>query len=317
MTNTVTAEPVVTAPAVRLTGLEKRYGSTVAVAGVDLEIATGEVLALLGPNGAGKSTTIDMMLGLIAPDAGQARLFGRSPREAVVAGQVGAMLQTGALRDGLTVGETVAEIAALHRRPGRVPEVLAEAGLTELAGRRCAKLSGGEKQRVRFAIALISRPELIVLDEPTAGMDVEARREFWAAMRAYSDTGRTVVFATHYLEEAQSFADRVVLLRQGRVVADGTVAQIRAAASGRTIQAVVPGADLDELRRLPGVDHAEVRDDRVTLRCGDSDTALRTLLDRHRDAYDVEVTAAGLEDAFLALTEKPTTLAEKPTEETR
>ncbi|NUR71666.1 MAG: ABC transporter ATP-binding protein [Hamadaea sp.] len=304
MTNTVvTAGSVVTAPAVRLTGLVKRYGSTVAVGGVDLEIATGEVLALLGPNGAGKSTTIDMMLGLIAPDAGQARLFGRSPREAVVAGQVGAMLQTGALRDGLTVGETVAEIAALHRQPGRVPEVLAETGLTELAKRKCAKLSGGERQRVRFAIALISRPELIVLDEPTAGMDVEARREFWASMRAYSDTGRTVVFATHYLEEAQSFADRVVLLRQGRVIADGTVAQIRAAASGRTIQAVVPNATLEELRRLPGVDHAEVREDRVTLRCGDSDTALRTLLDRYRDAHDVEVTAAGLEDAFITLTE--------------
>jgi len=306
MTETLTTPPspaaVTAGAAVSLTGLVKRYGHVTAVDGVDLLIAPGEVVALLGPNGAGKSTTIDMVLGLITPERGAVHVFGRSPRTAVVAGQVGAMLQAGALRDSLTVAETVGEIAALHGRSGRTAEALRQAGIEDIARRRCARLSGGEKQRVRLALALISQPDLLVLDEPTVGMDVEARRQFWESMRDYTSTGRTVIFATHYLEEAQAFADRIVLMRTGRIAADGTVAQIRAAARGRTVLAIVPHADLDELRTLPGVDAAEVRDDRITLRCRDSDAALRALLDRHRDAYDVEVTAAGLEDAFVALT---------------
>jgi ABC-2 type transport system ATP-binding protein len=288
--------------AVRLTGLRKRYGSVQAVDGVNLLIAPGEVAALLGPNGAGKSTTVDMLLGLTSPDEGQARIFGRTPREAVAAGEVGAMLQDGALLEDATVAETVGLVAALHRTPLPVAEALRRAGVGELAGRRCAKLSGGQQQRVRFAVAMVSDPDLLVLDEPTVGMDVATRRAFWASMREFSDAGGTVLFATHYLEEAQDFADRVVLMRSGRITADGSVAQVRATVSGRTLRAGVAGAQRSTLAALPGVTAAELRADRVTLACADSDTALRALLATYPEARDIEITAVGLEEAFLALT---------------
>jgi len=288
--------------AVRLSGLRKRYGPVQAVDGVDLLIAPGEVVALLGPNGAGKSTTVDMLLGLTRPDEGQARIFGRSPREAVTAGEVGAMLQDGALLEDATVAETVGLVAALHRSPLPVAEALRRAGVAELAGRRCAKLSGGQQQRVRFAVAMVSDPDLLVLDEPTVGMDVATRRSFWHSMREFSDAGRTVLFATHYLEEAQEFADRVVLMRSGRITADGSVAEVRATVAGRTLRAVVAGAQHSALAALPGVTAVELRGDQVTLACADSDAALRALLAAHPSARDIEITAVGLEEAFLALT---------------
>ncbi len=285
--------------AVALSGLQKRFGEVRAVDGIDLVISPGEVVALLGPNGAGKSTTVDLLLGLSTPDGGRISVFGGSPREAVVAGQISAMLQSGALTDDATVAETVGLIAALHRRPMPVARALEQAGIADLAGRRCTKLSGGQKQRVRFALALVCDPDLLVLDEPTVAMDVETRRAFWQQMRAYTDTGRTVLFATHYLEEAEEYADRVVLMRAGKIVADGSVAQVRAAVSGRTLRTVVPGAaDL----ALPGVRSAERRGDQITLTCTDSDAAVRALLSRYPTARDIEITALGLEDAFLALT---------------
>ncbi|SFR28006.1 ABC-2 type transport system ATP-binding protein [Lentzea waywayandensis] len=285
--------------AVALSGLRKRFGEVRAVDGVDLVISPGEVVALLGPNGAGKSTTVDMLLGLSVPDAGEIRVFGKSPRDAVVAGQISAMLQSGALLDDATVAEVVGLIAALHLKPMPVAQALRQAGIADLAGRRCTKLSGGQKQRVRFALALVCEPDLLVLDEPTVAMDVETRRAFWQQMRAYTDTGRTVLFATHYLDEAEEYADRVVLMRSGRIVADGSVAQVRATVSGRTLRAVVPGAaDLD----LPGVRAVERRGDQIMLTCSDSDAAVRALLTRYPHAHDIEITALGLEDAFLALT---------------
>jgi ABC-2 type transport system ATP-binding protein len=288
--------------AIRLAGLRKRYGPVLAVDGVDLLVAPGEMVALLGPNGAGKSTTVDMLLGLTRPDEGQARIFGRSPREAVAVGEVGAMLQDGTLLEDATVAETVGLVAALHRSPLPVAEALRRAGVTELAGRRCGKLSGGQQQRVRFAVAVVCDPDLLVLDEPTVGMDVETRRLFWRSMREFSDSGRTVLFATHYLEEAEEFADRVVLMRSGRVAADGSVAEVRATVSGRTLRAVVPGMQQDALVALPGVTAAELRGDRVTMACADSDVALRALLAAHPAAHDIEIAAVGLEEAFLALT---------------
>ncbi|GIJ51927.1 ABC transporter ATP-binding protein [Virgisporangium aliadipatigenens] len=291
--------------AVSLSGLRKRYGDVRAVDGVDLTVAPGEVVALLGPNGAGKSTTVDMILGLTRPDEGTARVFGRSPEEAIRSGAIGAMLQSGALRDNATVAETVGIMAALHGRPGRTRAVLEQVGLTDIANTRTNKLSGGQKQRVRFALALVSEPDLLILDEPTVAMDVSIRRDFWRAMRDYTSAGRTVIFATHYLEEAESYADRVVLMRSGRVVADGTVAQVRAAASGRTLRAVVPGVGTDELERLPGVTGADVRAGRVVLSCADSDATVRALLSRYPDAADIEITAVNLEDAFLTLTAEP------------
>jgi ABC-2 type transport system ATP-binding protein len=288
-------------PAVQLVGLHKSYADIHAVAGVDLEVSPGEVVALLGPNGAGKSTTIDMLLGLIAPDSGVPRLFGRSPREAIAAGRVGAMLQTGGLLPQLTVTETVQLVGSLHRDPLPVAEVLGRAAIQELRDRRINQLSSGQAQRVRFAIALVPDPRLLVLDEPTVGMDVESRRAFWTAMRELTMAGRTVLFATHYLEEADTYADRVVLLRAGRIVADGTAASIKASAAGRTIRGTLPGAEPDLLRELPGVSAAEVHGSAVVLRSADSDATLRTLL-AITDIRDVEVTAAGLEDAFLAIT---------------
>nr|WP_156893101.1 ABC transporter ATP-binding protein [Actinokineospora enzanensis] len=288
--------------AVGVSGLHKRYGDVRAVDGVDLVIAPGEVVALLGPNGAGKSTTVDMVLGLTKPDAGEVTVFGRTPRDAVSAGVIGAMLQTGTLLDDVTVAETVSLVAALHRKPLSVSDALERAGIADLAGRRAARLSGGQKQRVRFALALVSNPDLLVLDEPTVAMDVETRREFWRSMREFTDAGRTVLFATHYLEEAEDFADRVVLMRSGRVAADGSVAQVRATVSGRRLTAVVPGAVVDDLRRLPGVREVDVRGERVELGCENSDAALRALLHTYPNVHDIEITALGLEDAFLALT---------------
>ncbi|RZQ60343.1 ABC transporter ATP-binding protein [Amycolatopsis suaedae] len=296
------ADEVSAGAAVHLAGLRKHYGEVRAVDGVDLTIAPGEVVALLGPNGAGKSTTVDMLLGLSTPDSGTVTVFGRSPADAVADGAIGAMLQGATLLDDATVAEMIAMVGSLHRNAMPAGEVLRRCGLTELAGRRGSKLSGGQKQRVRFAIALVSDPDLLVLDEPTAAMDVGARREFWRSMREYTDTGRTVLFATHYLEEAEEFADRVVFLRSGRIVADGTVATVRALAGGRTVRAVVPGAGEPELLALPGVTAVDLRADRATLSSDDSDRTLRALLSRYGHAYDIEVAAAGLEDAFLSLT---------------
>jgi ABC-2 type transport system ATP-binding protein len=288
--------------AVTLAGLRKSYGEVHAVVGVDLTIAPGEVVALLGPNGAGKSTTVDMLLGLTRPDAGAVTVFGASPHDAVANGTIGAMLQGGALLDDATVGETVAMVASLHRKPMPVAEALRRAGVEDLANRRCNKLSGGQKQRVRFAVALVSDPDLLVLDEPTAAMDVQGRRDFWKSMHNYTDTGRTVLFATHYLEEAENYADRVVLMRAGRIVADGSVAEVTSLVSGRVIRAAVPGATDAALAVLPGVTEVEVRTNRAEISTSDSDTTLRALLATYPQAHDIEVTAMGLEGAFLSLT---------------
>ena len=288
--------------AVMLAGLRKTYGDVHAVAGIDLVIAPGEVVALLGPNGAGKSTTVDMLLGLTRPDAGAVTVFGASPREAVASGTIGAMLQGGALLDDATVGETIAMVASLHRAPMPVAEALRRSGVEDLANRRCAKLSGGQKQRVRFAVALVSDPDLLVLDEPTAAMDVQSRREFWKSMHGFTNTGRTVLFATHYLEEAESYADRVVLMRAGRIVADGSVAEVTSLVAGRVIRAAVPGATEAALSVLPGAAEVEIRANNATISTSDSDTTLRALLASYPQAHDIEVTAVGLEGAFLSLT---------------
>jgi ABC-2 type transport system ATP-binding protein len=286
--------------AVSLTAVTKRYGEVRAVAGVDLQISPGEVVALLGPNGAGKSTTIEMLLGLVKPDTGTVEVYGRDPVAAIGAGRVGAMLQSGGIIEDAKVGELVTLVASLHRDPLPVAEALEQAGVTDLAGRVFKGLSGGQKQRIRFAMAIVAKPDLIVLDEPTTGMDVESRRAFWTSMHAQTAGGRTVLFATHYLDEADSYADRVVLMRGGRVVADGTAAQIKATVSGRTIRATVPGADLAALAALPGVQDVQARGEAVLLQCDDSDAVLRHLLTT-TDAHDIEVSAPDLEDAVLAI----------------
>jgi ABC-2 type transport system ATP-binding protein len=294
------------AEGIRLHGLAKSFrgpqGPIHAVRGVDIAIRPGETVALLGPNGAGKSTTIDMMLGLLPPDSGTVSLFGDAPADAIAAGAVGAMLQSGDLIRDLTVRELVAMMASLYPAPMDVGEVLDRTGIAPFASQRTQKLSGGQTQRVRFAIALVSNPALLVLDEPTVAMDVEGRHGFWASMRDFAAGGRTVIFATHYLEEADAFADRAVLMAHGRVVADGPTTEIKAMVSSRTIRATLPDADLEALGRLPGVVAADRRGDAVILTCSDSDGAIRALLDEHPAARDIEITGAGLEEAFLALT---------------
>jgi len=287
-------------------GLTKSFHSTqgevCAVRGIDVSIAAGETVALLGPNGAGKSTTIDMLLGLLDPDAGTVSVFGRSPSEAVAQGAVGAMLQTGALIKDLSVRELVKMIASLYPAPLGVEEVLELTGTEGFAGQRTNKLSGGQTQRVRSAVALVSNPELLVLDEPTAAMDVEGRHSFWATMREFAARGKTVLFATHYLEEADAYADRAVLMAHGRIVADGPTNEIKAMVGTRTIRATLPGVEEKALAALPGVSVAERRGEAATLSCTDSDAAIRALLVAYPGARDIEIAAAGLEEAFLELT---------------
>jgi ABC-2 type transport system ATP-binding protein len=285
-----------------LAGVARSFGPVQAVRGVDLTIAPGETVALLGPNGAGKSTTIDIMLGLGQPDRGTVSIFGRPPAKAVADGAVGAMLQTGALIRDLSARELVTMVASLYPHPLDVDEVLDLTGITPFAGRRTQKLSGGESQRVRFALAVVADPQLLVLDEPTAALDVEGRAAFWSAMRGFAAGGRTVVFATHYLEEADRFADRVVLMARGRIVADGPANEIKAMAGGRTVRATLPGVPEAELAGLPGVARVERRGESVVLSCQDADAALRALIGRYPQASAFEVAGAGLEEAFLDLT---------------
>jgi ABC-2 type transport system ATP-binding protein len=289
-----------------LQGLAKSFrspqGPVHAVRGIDVSISRGETVALLGPNGAGKSTTIDMLLGLTAPDAGTVTLFGATPAQAISAGAIGAMLQTGSLIRDLSVRELIDMMASLFPNPFGVDEVLERTGIADIAARRTQKLSGGQTQRVRFAIALVSNPELLVLDEPTVAMDVEGRHGFWTTMREFAAGGRTVLFATHYLEEADAYADRAVLMAHGLVVADGPTTEIKARVGVRTIRATLPTAPLDALEALAGVVRAERRGESIVLTCSDSDAAIRVLLARYPDARDIEISGAGLEEAFLQLT---------------
>jgi ABC-2 type transport system ATP-binding protein len=285
-----------------LSGLSKSYGPVQAVRSVNLVIAPGEIVALLGPNGAGKTTTIDMMLGLTRPDSGTVTLFGMPPAEAVAAGLVGAMLQTGSLIPHLRIRELVAMVASLYPHPLGVDDVLTLAGIADLADRQASKLSGGQQQRVRLALGLAGDPDLLLLDEPTAAIDVEGRHDFWVSMRSVAAQGTTVVFATHYLEEADAHADRIVLLARGQVVADGPATEIKARVGARTIRATLPGADLASLTALPGVLNADRHGDAVTLTCSDAEEALRGLLSRFAAVRDLEVRGSGIEEAFLALT---------------
>jgi ABC-2 type transport system ATP-binding protein len=292
--------------ALELSGLTKTFDSAAgpvrAVDGIDLRIAAGEMVAFLGPNGAGKTTTIDMMLGLSTPDSGTVSIFGQNPVTAAGAGRIAAVMQTGGLLPDFTVAETVRIVAGTFRDAAAAAEVIERAQLTGIADRKVSKCSGGEQQRLKFALALLPDPDLIVLDEPTAGMDVESRRSFWATMRADARRGRTVVFATHYLEEADAFADRIVMVAKGRIVADGSVASIRAQASGRSVSALMSPSDVARTQAAFG-ELAEVseRGGRTILRTDESDDLARFLLTQ-TGARDVEIGSRNLEDAFVALT---------------
>ncbi|MBU4215423.1 MAG: ABC transporter ATP-binding protein [Actinobacteria bacterium] len=299
--------------ALDLRGLHKSFstpaGTVRAVDGLDLAVRPGEVVAFLGPNGAGKTTTIDMVLGLAVPDSGTVRVLGHEPSEAIARGRVSAVMQTGGLLKDLTVRETLDLMASFYGTSAAVGLAIERAGLADAADRRVGSCSGGQQQRLRFALALLPDPDLLILDEPTTGMDVAGRRDFWNAIRADAAQGRTILFATHYLEEADAYADRIVLLSRGRVVADGTAAQVRAVASGRVVSAVLDAPmTVAELSALPGVDRVEHRGDRVQLHTRTSDALARVLLST-AGAHDLEITSLGLEEAFLTLTSDVPVLA--------
>ncbi|GGZ75099.1 ABC transporter ATP-binding protein [Streptomyces echinoruber] len=303
MTTTTRTTTATATPAVAFEQVGKSYGDVRAVDGLTLALHPGETVALLGPNGAGKSTTLDLLLGLRPPDTGTVRVFGGSPREAIVAGRVGAMLQSGGLMEEVTVEELVRLHCDLHPRPYPVRDVLARAGIAQIADRKVDKLSGGQAQRVRFALATAGDSDLIVLDEPTTGMDVSARQSFWATMREQADQGRTVLFATHYLEEADAVADRVLVLHRGRLLADGTAAEIKAKAGARRISFDLEGT-IDEaaLRGLPFLTSLDVSGHTVRIQSADADATVHALYGLGVYPRNLEVAGLGLEQAFVALT---------------
>jgi ABC-2 type transport system ATP-binding protein len=283
--------------AVTLEAVSKRFGDVTAVDRVDIRIAAGETVALLGPDGAGKSTTVSLLLGLTRPDSGRIALFGGGPDRAVRSGWVGAMLQDAGRVPHATVREFIELARALYPKPLPIDHILATAGLTGLADRRLDRLSGGESQRARFAFALAGDPRLLVLDEPTAAMDAGTRQAFWAALRRYSGAGHTVLFATHHLAEADRYADRVVVIARGRVIADGPTIR-----RGGTVAFDLGGATTAGLDRLPGVRAVDVRGDRASLSTTDADATVTALVHSGRSFGNLEVGAAGPEEAFLALT---------------
>ena len=300
-------------PAVAATGLHKSFGSVHAVDDLDLTITPGEVVAFLGPNGAGKSTTLDMILGFTRPDTGTVRVLGTSPVQAVAAGRVGAVLQDGGLLEDFTVGQTLRVAASMQARTAPLETLVVQAHLADVLGRKVGRCSGGERQRLRLALSLLPDPDLLLLDEPTAGMDVSARISFWETMRTQTRQGRTVLFATHYLEEASSFADRIVIIAHGRLVADGSVDEIRALGSGslvtafwpRITEAALTRAMDDDTARVPALATSilstAVRGEHVEIRTTDPDAVARWLLTA-TDAEHLGITATSLDEVFTSLT---------------
>ncbi len=307
MTTTIRA-PIPVQPrltAVAFDGVGRRFGDTVALDDVSVGISAGETVALLGPNGAGKTTAIGIMLGLLEPSTGRASTLGMSPHDAIRSGRVGAMLQSAGLPPGARVGELVDLARGLYPAPSPREAILERAGLTALVDRRAETLSGGEAQRVRFAFAIAGDPDLVFLDEPTVAMDVEARRAFWDDMRRFAAEGRTVLFATHYLDEADHVADRIVVLDHGRIVGDGSPAELKATVTERVVRFGLLDADPTAdttLGALPGVLRLERHGTSLSLLTADADATVRALVTGEVAFRHLEVAGADLDAAFLALT---------------
>jgi len=282
--------------------VSKVYGNVRAVDGLSLDLRQGETVAFLGPNGAGKSTALDMLLALRKPTSGRIRVFGGDPYAGVKSGRVGAMLQSGGLMPEVTVRELVALVAGFHPRPLPAGQTLQRAGIADIADRRVDKLSGGQTQRVRFALAIVGESDLIVLDEPTTAMDVEGRQTFWANMKAEVAEGRTLLFATHYIEEADSAADRILVINKGRLLADGTPSEIKKRAGARRLSFRLDRVDETFLLGLPALVNLEIRHDLVQIQSADTDRTLYALLDAGYRPREVDISSLGLEQAFLAIT---------------
>jgi len=285
----------------RLESVTRRFGRQLAVDGLDLAIPRGGVYALLGPNGAGKTTTISMLLGLLRPDSGSISVLDGRPGEMDARRAIGAMLQVGGVPATLRVREHIELFSGYYANPLPLARVVAMAGLQGLEDRRFDRLSGGEKQRVLFALALCGDPQLLFLDEPTVGLDVESRRRMWQVIRDFAGAGRTIVLTTHYLEEADALADRIGVLHRGRLVAEGTPREIKARVGGRIVSCVTALAP-DALAALPGAGTVRRSGTRVEITTTGAEDLLRRLLALDPRLSDLEVTGIGLDDAFLALT---------------
>jgi len=288
----------------RLAGAKKAYGNQVALQGFDLELRRGELLALLGPNGAGKTTAIGLLLGLFRADGGTVELFGRDPQRIEARRKVGVMLQSAVLQQTLKVGELIALTASYYLHPHSVAEAAGFAGVQDLLGRRYGALSGGQQRRVQFAMATVGRPELLFLDEPTVGMDLQARQALWAAVRQQVANGVSVVLTTHYLEEAETLADRVCVMARGRAISEGSVDELRATVDRKRIRCITT---LD-WATLAGWEHVqEVREEngRLVVVTTNAEAVVRRMLADDSALAELEVQRAGLADAFTELTREP------------
>jgi ABC-2 type transport system ATP-binding protein len=294
--------PATKQPAVlQLQEATKRYGNVTALDSVNLEVRRGEVIAVLGPNGAGKTTCINLLLGLTRPTAGSARMFGSDPQNPKNRMRTGTMMQIAGIPDTLSVREHLQLFASYYPRPLDLRSVILEVGLAGLERRLYGKLSGGQKQRLHLALALIGDPQLLFLDEPTTGLDVQSRRALWNQVRDFVARDRTVVLTTHYLEEADALADRIVLLDQGRIIREGTAAQVKASTAGRRVRATT-SYPLEAARQLPFVASATRDGAALELLVSDAEATVRELLASDPHLSGLEVTGVGLEEAFLALT---------------
>jgi ABC-2 type transport system ATP-binding protein len=296
--NSETSEPVV----VSLESVEKNYGNLRALRSVNFQVRAGELVALLGPNGAGKTTAVKLLLGLLQPDAGKVRVFGRDPTNPENRMRTGAMLQVGRVPETLRVREHIDLFSTYYQRQLTSAQVLAASGLETLGDRKFGDLSAGQKQRVLFALAICGDPDVLFLDEPTVGLDLGARRLLWEEIRKMVDRGKTLLLTTHYLQEADALADRVAVINQGEIIADGTPAEIKARTSGKRIRCIT-SLKVAALRRIPGV--KEVHEDReaIEIHAAEAEPVVRELLSRDAGLSGLEITSAGLEEAFLALTQ--------------
>jgi ABC-2 type transport system ATP-binding protein len=287
---------------VSLEGVSKSYGEVRALRNVNFTVSAGQVVALLGPNGAGKTTAVKLLLGLMQPNSGKARVFGGDPTNPQNRMRTGAMLQVGKVPETLRVREHIDLFSSYYPSPMPLEEVLAVAGLEKLRDRKFGDLSGGQRQRTLFALAICGNPDLLFLDEPTVGLDVEARRALWEEIRRLVERGKTVLLTTHYLEEADALADRIAVINQGEIIAEGAPAEIKAQTSGKRIRCIT-SLGVASLRQIPGVTEARRDREAVEIHAREAEPVVRALLARDASLSGLEVTSAGLEEAFLALTQ--------------
>jgi ABC-2 type transport system ATP-binding protein len=284
-----------------LEGVSKNYGEVRALRNVNFSVGAGQVVALLGPNGAGKTTAVKLLLGLLPPNSGKTRVFGGDPTNPQNRLRTGAMLQVGRVPETLRVREHIDLFSSYYPTPMPFEEVLAAAGLEKLRDRKFGDLSGGQRQRTLFALAICGNPDLLFLDEPTVGLDVEARRTLWEEIRRLVGRGKTVLLTTHYLQEADALADRIAVINQGEIIAEGTPAEIKAQTSGKRIRCIT-ALGLASLLQIPGVTDARQDREAVEIHAREAEPVVRALLARDPNLSGLEITSAGLEEAFLALT---------------